>query len=132
MVAPRTRFANNGHLKALETKLATVAATHATLLSAVKGRLDTLSADLTSSLQVSEQRAKNLDALYREANAENEALYSRFNDELARVMGAVRAGGREDEWKRHLTEMERELAGVRKENARLKREAAGLRAQLKE
>jgi hypothetical protein len=123
---------NDGAVKALETKLASVATNHATLLSALKTRLDGLSADLTSSLQVSEQRARNLDTLYREANAENEALYSRFNDELARVMGAVRTGSKEDEWKRRLAEMERELGGVRKENARLKREVVGLRAQLRE
>jgi hypothetical protein len=120
-------------VKALEAKLATVATHHATLLSALKTRLDSLSTDLTSSLQVSEQRARNLDTLYREANAENEALYSRFNDELARVMGSVREGGsRDDEWRRRVSEMERELAGCRKENARLRREVVGLRAQLRE
>lgn len=116
----------------VEAKLATVATKHAALLTALKTRLDALSADLQSSLVVSEQRAKNLDDLYREASVENEALYVRFNDELARVLGAVRAGEGERELLRRVKEAEEESLKLRKENGRLKREVVGLRAQLRE
>jgi hypothetical protein len=118
--------------KALEVKLATIATKHATLLSSIKTRLDSLASDLSSSLQVSEQRARSLDELYREANAENEALYSRFNDELSRILVAVRSGDGHKEGVRRSKEVEEENAKLRRENGRLRREVVGLKAQLKD
>lgn len=88
--------------------------------------------DLGSSLVVSENKSKKLDDLYREANAENEALYARFNDELGRVLKAVKGGEGAEELRKQLKSSQDEAARLRKENSRLKRENVGLRAQLKE
>ncbi|KAH0541284.1 hypothetical protein FGG08_004208 [Glutinoglossum americanum] len=87
--------------------------------------------DLESSLTVSERKAKKLDELYREANAENEILYDRFNDELGKMMSALKIGSGEKELAEKLREVQGELSTYKKENARLKRENVGLRAQLK-
>lgn len=108
-------------------------------LEKLKATLDTLSArtsgisnDVTSSLQVSEARCKHLDQLYRDVNAENEALYARFNEELEKVTSSARKGRASEEVERRLKTSEEELARLRKENARLKRENAGLKAQIRE
>jgi hypothetical protein len=108
-------------------------------LEKLKATLDTLSArtlgisnDVTTSLQVSEARCKHLDQLYRDVNAENEALYARFNEELEKVTSSARKGRANEEVERRLKTSEEELARLRKENARLKRENAGLKAQIRE
>lgn len=101
-------------------------------VSELDARLGGIRADLASSLSVSETKCKKLDELYREANSENEALYARFNDELGRIVKAVRAGEGVDELKRKLKESLEEVATLRRETSRLKRENAGLRAQLRE
>ncbi|KAI7370391.1 hypothetical protein KC336_g20896, partial [Hortaea werneckii] len=84
------------------------------------------------SLTVSENKCRKLDELYREANGENEALYARFNDELGRILKAVRGGDGVEELKKKLKESQEDAAKLKKENSRLKRENVGLRAQLKE
>ena len=131
--APSAPGQQDARTAMLEKQLATLAVKHGKLASTTISRLDSLHADIASSLQVSEARSKSLDALYREANAENEALYSRFNEELAKVVGRVRtADGVHDEMRRRVKECEEESARLRRENGRLKREVVGLRAQLRE
>ncbi|KAK5121413.1 hypothetical protein LTR85_005245 [Meristemomyces frigidus] len=98
----------------------------------LKGRIDTVQADLSSSLTVSENKCKKLDELYREANSENEALYTRFNDELGRILKAVRGGEGVEELKKKLKESQEEAAKLKRETSRLKRENVGLRAQMRE
>lgn len=98
----------------------------------INARIQSIQSDLTTSLSVSETKSKKLDELYREANAENEALYARFNDELSRVMKAVRGGEGVEELKKQLKESQEEAAKLRREASRLKRENAGLRSQLRE
>lgn len=95
-------------------------------------RISAIHADLASSLAVSENKARKLDELYRESNSENEALYARFNDELGRILKAVRGGDGVGELKRQVKEGQDEVARLKRENGRLKRENAGLRAQIKE
>ncbi|KAK8219169.1 hypothetical protein M8818_000900 [Zalaria obscura] len=102
------------------------------LLASLTQRTDAIAEDLRSSLAVSEAKARNLDELYREANAENEALYARFNDELGRVLKVVRGGEGVEELRRLVGEGQEEVGRLRRENARLKREVGGLRAQLRE
>ena len=114
----------SARLSALETKLAT-------LTTESSSRSAALQKDLETSLLVSEKKAKKLDELYRDANAENEALYERFNDELGKVLRGVRAGQGVDELKSKLREAQEELGRGRRENARLRREVLGLRAQLR-
>lgn len=84
--------------------------------------------DVDTSLLVSEKRAKKLDELYREASAENEALYERFNTELGKVVKEVRAGNGVEVMKTQLKSTLEELSRVKKENLRLKRELGGLKA----
>lgn len=95
-------------------------------------RITTIQADISTSLTVSENKCKKLDELYREANSENEALYARFNDELGRILKAVKGGEGVEELKKQLKETQEENVKLKRETSRLKRERAGLRAQLKE
>ena len=103
-----------------------------TQISDLNTRISNIQADLATSLTVSESKCKKLDELYREANGENEALYARFNDELGRILKAVKSGEGVVEMKKELKESQEEAAKLRRENGRLKRECAGLRAQMKE
>lgn len=92
-------------------------------------RTNAIEKDLESSLVVSEKRAKKLDELYREASAENEALYDRFNTELSKIVNDARLGSADEALKSQLSEALEEMSRVKKENFRLKREVGGLRAQ---
>lgn len=123
---------NHSPTAALAARVASLESRIPTLLSSLQDRTAAIATDVTSSLQVSEARAKKLDELYREANAENEALYSRFNDELARILRGVRTGDGVEEMRKKLREQQEECERLRKENWRLKRENLGLRAQLKD
>ena len=124
--------AGGNAVKALEGRLATLSKQHTDMMGALTSRLDNLASDIASSLQVSESRSRKLDDLYREANAENEALYAKFNEELARVLGRVKTGQAEEEGKLRMKVMEEEAEKLRRENGRLRREVVGLRAQLRE
>lgn len=109
-------------MRILETRLET-------LTGEYNGRTTALERDLESSLILSEKRVKKLDELYREASAENEALYDRFNTELSKIAKDVRLGHAEDALKSQLASALDEIGRVKKENFRLKREVGGLRAQ---
>ncbi|RDW62957.1 putative Rho guanyl nucleotide exchange factor [Aspergillus mulundensis] len=95
----------------------------------LKGRTSAMEKDLESSLVLSEKRAKKLDELYRQASAENEALYDRFNSELSKLAKEVRTGDGEEALKTQLSSAMDEIGRLKKENFRLKREVGGLRAQ---
>lgn len=97
-----------------------------------KASLSSISSDIDSSLLVSEKKARKLDELYREANAENEALYERFNDELGKILGKVRRGEGVEETRSRLKEAQDEVIKLKRENGKLKREAIGLRSMLKD
>lgn len=99
------------------------------LCNDVGSRTAALENDLEMSLVVSEKRAKKLDELYREASAENEALYERFNTELGKVVKEIRLGNGEEALKSQLRGALEEIGRVKKENLRLKREVGGLKAQ---
>ena len=98
----------------------------------LNAKISSIQSDLATSLTVSETKCKKLDELYREANGENEALYARFNDELGRILKAVKGGEGVEELKKKLKESQDEAAKLKRETSRLKRENVGLRAQLKE
>ena len=90
-------------------------------------RLSSLASEsqhLSSQLEASIRKTKKLDALYQEANAENEALYERFNDELRKIVGRVRKGEGVPVLKDRVAELEKEVAGLREEKRVLKRAAA--------
>lgn len=85
--------------------------------------LTTEATTLTSQLDASNRKIKKLDALYREASAENEALYERFNDELSKVLARVKRGEGVQVLKDRVGELEKEVTGLRDERRVLKREA---------
>lgn len=114
---------------ALAARLRDLESRFETLSGDLNGRTSSMEKDLESSLLVSEKRAKKLDELYREASAENEALYDRFNSELSKVAKDVRAGSTEEALKAQLSEALEDIGRLKKENFRLKREVGGLRAQ---
>ena len=88
--------------------------------------------DIETSVLVSDTKARELDELYKEANAENEALYDRFNDELGKILARVRKGDGVEEMKVKLGEVQSEVRRLTGENAKLKRENVGLRSMLKD
>ncbi|KAL5114813.1 hypothetical protein ACEQ8H_007306 [Pleosporales sp. CAS-2024a] len=116
----------------IETRMSALEKQLKATLDALSTRTSSIASDVSTSLQVSESRAKHLDQLYRDMNAENEALYARFNEELEKVTSSARKGKAEEEVQRRLKASEEENARLRKENARLKREVAGLKAQIRE
>ena len=111
-------------MEALDAKLSTT-------LADLNKRAALLAADISTSLVVSETKSKTLDELYRDANAENELLYDRFNTEMLRILDAVKSGAGVHEMKTKLKESQDEASRLRKENQRLKRENLGLRSQLR-
>lgn len=119
-------------LQTLSTQLSSLTTTVSTFTTTHTKSLSSLSSDVESSLLVSDKKARKLDELYREANAENEALYERFNDELGKVLGKVKKGEGVEETKRKLKESQEEVAKLKKEIGRLKREVVGLKSLMKE
>ncbi|KAF2671817.1 hypothetical protein BT63DRAFT_411163 [Microthyrium microscopicum] len=115
-----------------EARIKAISAKHAMALNELKKRIDALGSDVTSSLEVSEKRAAALDKLYAEADEENRLLYAQVNDSLKEVFGQVKGGQGVAELKKRAEKAEDEASKLRKENWRLKREVAGLRAQLKD
>jgi hypothetical protein len=118
--------------KALEAKLAAIGKQFGTALTALKAQLESVKADAISSLEVSEKRAASLDRLYQDAEAENVALYAQVNESLRTMAQHIRAGNGVVEMKKRAEDAEDEATKLRKENWRLKREVAGLRAQLRD
>ena len=111
----------HSRLEALTTKLQTFMTDQTAQGTAFRSELDT-------SVAVSDRKARKLDQLYREANAENEALYDRFNDELGKVLARIRKGDGVEELRSKLGEAQGEVGRLRSENAKLKREVVGLKS----
>lgn len=119
-------------LQTLTTTLAILDSKLHSFIATTTARTDALAADLESSLLVADKKAKKLDELYREANAENEALYERFNDELRKILKGMKAGKGEEVREGRLKDGVEEQGRLRRENARLKREVVGLRSLVRE
>lgn len=118
-----------GAATSLESRLKSLEERFDIMSGEYNGRTSALEKDLESSLIVSEKRVRKLDELYREASAENEALYDRFNSELSKIAKDVRSGSAEEAMKSQLANALEEISRLKKENFRLKREVGGLRAQ---
>lgn len=117
----------NSKLTSKITDIEVRLSTHITDLTA---RTSAAQKDVQNSLAVSEKKARKLDELYKEANAENEALYERFNGELAKILSKVRTGHGVEEMRNKMREAQDEAMKLKRENQRLKRENVGLRSQL--
>lgn len=119
---PRNDNTLLGRIHALESKVFSMS-------DDFNSRVLILEQDINSSLLVSEGRAKRLDELYREASAENSALYDRFNEELSKISKDIKLGQGDTALKNQLKTALDEVERVKKENFRLRREIGGLRAQ---
>lgn len=123
--ADRTLTTLTTTLGSLETRLQN-------FITATTTRTESISADVESSLLVADKKAKKLDELYREANAENEALYERFNDELGKILKGVKTGRGEEMAKAKMKEYQDEIGKLKKENVKLKRELFGLKMLMRD
>lgn len=113
-------------IRALEDRIPQV-------LQELDDRQKAIQDDIEATLKSSEAKVKAIDQLYKEATAENELLYEKFNTELGKIVKAIRGKGREDreELITKLKDQSEETAYVKRENARLRREIVSLRALLR-
>lgn len=125
---PRSSATGAQSVAALAARIHALEATVSSMTSESEKRSAALAKDVETSLAISERRAKKLDELYKEASAENEALYERFNTELSKLAKAIRSGDGEEVFQMKFKETLDDAARMKKENLRLKREVGGLRA----
>ena len=120
-------------LERLSKAMSTLEARIPDVIKELTARNDGIKSDLEKSLQASEFKVKGLDQLYKESSAENELLYEKFNGELGKIVRALKGKGKEDkeELITKVKEGSEEVARVKKENARLRREVVTLRTLLK-
>ena len=126
------KHATMSTLNSLSSRLTTLQAKVSESTEKQRITYSNITSDLESSLVVSDKKARKLDELYWEANAENEALYERFNDELGKILGKVKKGEGVEEMKSKLRDSQEEVMKLKKENSKLKREAIGLRSMLRD
>ena len=100
-------------LKTLEDRFTCTAASLTTNIESTKK-------DVLDSLTASERKMRNLEKAYAEVNAENEALYERFNEELGKILGKVKGGEGVGEMRKRIVGLEKEVEGLRRENGRLR------------
>ncbi|KAL2138460.1 hypothetical protein VTI28DRAFT_6765 [Corynascus sepedonium] len=103
------------------------------VLRELEDRHAVMQRDLEATLRITEAKVRAIDQLYKEATAENELLYERFNSELGKIVKALKGKGKDDkeELVARLKESSDEAARAKKENARLRREMVSLRMLLK-
>ena len=103
------------------------------MMQELQERQAAIQADMDSTLKATESKVRAIDQLYKEATAENELLYEKFNGELGKIVKALKGKGKDDkeEIANKLRESGEELARAKKENARLRREMASLRAAMR-
>ncbi|KAL7805420.1 hypothetical protein V8C26DRAFT_374036 [Trichoderma gracile] len=103
------------------------------VMQELRDRQDELQRDVEITLKTTESKMRSIDQLHKEAVAENELLYERFNSELGKIVKALKGKGKEDKEELivKLKTQGEELAKMKKENARLKREMISMRAALK-
>jgi hypothetical protein len=131
--ASPARSGTSSEVRKISDSLKTLESRIPILIKQMTSRNETVKKDLETSLQASEYKAKGLDQLYKEASAENEILYEKFNGELGKIVKALKGKGKEDkeELIMKMKEASEETARVKKENARLRREMLSIRTLLK-
>jgi seryl-tRNA synthetase len=99
----------------------------------IQEKHDAIQHDMETTVKAAEAKVRAIDQLYKEAVAENELLYEKFNGELGKIVKALKGKGKDEkeELMARLRDQSDETARVKKENARLKREMVSLRAALK-
>ncbi|KAK4134561.1 hypothetical protein BT67DRAFT_441728 [Trichocladium antarcticum] len=113
-------------VKALEDRVPQV-------MAELQERHAVMQRDMELTLKATEAKVRAIDQLYKEATAENELLYEKFNSELGKIVRALKGKGREEkeELVGRLKEGSDETARAKRENARLRREMVSLRMLLK-
>lgn len=119
-------------LDALSKRLDTLTNSLQTFITTQTAITTSLRADIDTSLLAANKKARKMDEMYKEANAENEALYERFNGELAKILSRVKKGEGVDEMRDRMDEALKEVALLRNERVKMKREIAGLKSLVKD
>lgn len=121
------------NLQRLSQSVASLEDRMPTVMQDLQDKQDELQRDVEITLKTTESKMRSIDQLHKEAVAENELLYERFNTELAKIVKALKGKGKEDKEELivKLKNQGEELARMKKENAKLKREMISLRAALK-
>lgn len=103
------------------------------LIQELQDKQNVLQKEMETTVKASESKLRAIDQLHKEVTAENELLYEKFNDELGRIVKALKGKGKEDreELMIKMKEQADETAKVKKENARLKREIVSLRTAMR-
>lgn len=102
------------------------------MIRELNDRHEALHRDLEDTLRATEGKVRAIDKLYRESTAENELLYEKFNSELGRIVRALKnKSGEKEDLMIKMKEASEETARAKKDNARLRREMASLRALIK-
>ncbi|EFX05411.1 Rho guanyl nucleotide exchange [Grosmannia clavigera kw1407] len=120
-------------LRRLESSLKALEEHVSQVTQSLADKQEALQLDMDNSVRVAEAKVRAIDQLYKEATAENELLYEKFNTELGKIVKALKGKGRDDkeELVTRLKEQSEETARLKKENARMRREAVSLRTLLK-
>ncbi|KAF4952124.1 hypothetical protein FGADI_6920 [Fusarium gaditjirri] len=104
-----------------------------TAIQELQDKQNEIQRDMETTVKAAEAKVRAIDQLYKEAVAENELLYEKFNGELGKIVKALKGKGKDEkeELMMRLRDQSDETARMKKENARLKREMVSLRAALK-
>ena len=129
----RTTHCNSAEIQNLSESVKALESRIPVVIKDLTSRNQTIKEDLEASLQASEYKVKGLDQLHKEASAENELLYEKFNGELGKIVKALKGKGKEDKEDLvvKMKEATEETAKWKKENARLRREIVTLKTLLK-
>ena len=129
----RTTHNNSAEIQKLSNSIKALESRIPVVIKDLTSRNQAIKEDLEASLQASEYKVKGLDQLYKEASAENELLYEKFNGELGKIVKALKGKGKEDkeELVLKMKEATEETTKWKKENARLRREIVTLKTLLK-
>ena len=120
----------SGSIEQLTHRLDAVQAQLTSMGPKLSSKEESESPELQKKLLASEKKIAKLDELYREANAENEALYERFNDELGKIVVRIRRGEGVDVLRSKLFEVQTDAQKLKSENAGMKREIVELQSLL--
>ena len=118
------------NLQSLSTRLDALQQQLTAMAAQPTVKASTTRSDAQARLLITESKVAKLDGLYQEANAENEALYERFNAELGKIVARVKKGEGVEELKSKLGEAQSCVRRLKTENAELKREVVELKSAL--
>lgn len=93
-LGPSTNTTSTSMIAELQTQLTQLSTSIPPQVSTLQSHISALSTELSTTVASLEKRCHQMDKLYKEANAENEALYDRVNDELGKIVRSVTSGGK--------------------------------------